>query len=222
LLQIYFKKQFKQKEFTMNDNHITGPEQANNYTFTGEEYFSATDKRQVLYEWQRFIRSGFREIFFTGRLYRFLASHAGFIAHKDRRTFWHYFFNSDIFRLRIFINQFSGSLVSAETQTTAWLDGPAADLKRALCAEMGCISGPVIQILDDLEYKHQEMVRVWEEFALANSGLANLTLPPGYQIGENTRNLLAFAIQIALNHPPLRALQLQFPQPLLQPGYADA
>ena len=66
------------------------------------------------------------------------------------------------------------------------------------------------------------MVQVWEEFALTNAGLTNLTLPPAYQISENTRNLLAFAIQIALKHPPLRALQLQFPPPLLQPGYVNA
>jgi hypothetical protein len=65
--------------------------------------------------------------------------------------------------------------------------------------------------------------RRWDyHFALAHTGLTHLTLPLAYQIGENTRNLLAFAIQIALKHPPLRALQLQFPPPLLQSEYADA
>jgi hypothetical protein len=189
------------------------------YRFSDEPQLPVDQKQDILYEWQRFVRSGFRDIFFTDRLYRFLSGYAGFIAHQNRKIFWNYYFNSDIFRLRALINQFSGSLVAAETQTTAWLDGPAADLKRAMCTEMQPISAPVIQVLDDLEYKHQEMVRVWGEFAAANVGPINLALPPVYQIGENTRNLLAFAIQIALNHPPLRALQLQFPQPLLQPDY---
>jgi len=204
----------------MDNHHVQTIEEK--YRFIAEPQFPVDRKQDILYEWQRFIRSGFRDIFFSDRLYRFLSSHAGFIAPNNRKTFWNYTFNSDIFRLRVFVNQFGGNLVAAETQTIAWLDGPAADLKRAMCAEMQSISGPVIQVLDDLEYKHQEMVRVWGEFAAANVGPVNLALPPAYQIGENTRNLLAFAIQIALNHPPLRALQLQFPQPLLQPDYAHA
>ena len=192
------------------------------YRFTNEPQLAVERKQEILCEWQRFSRSGFREIFFTDRLYWFLSHHAGFTAHNNRKTFWNYYFNSDIFRLRALINQFSGSLAGAETQTTAWLEGPAVDLKQALCAEMQPICAPVTQVLDDLEYKHQQMVRVWGEFAAANVGPINLAPPPAYQIGENTRNLLAFAIQIALNHPPLRALQLQFPPPLLQPSYSYA
>ena len=142
--------------------------------------------------------------------------------HNDRCTFWHYYFNSDIFRLRVFINQFGGSLASAETQATGWINGPAMDLKTVLCAEMCRIYGAISQIMADLEDKHREMVLVWEDFATDNAGLTNLILPPTYQISENTRNLLAFAIQITLRQPPLRALQMQFPQPLLQPDDAAA
>jgi hypothetical protein len=219
-LFFFNQNQSDRKEFITMPNPIPISEQVNN--FTDEQYLTSAEKQDILYGWQRFIRSGFREIFFTPQVYRFLADHAAFMAHRDRKTFWNYYFNSDIFRLRVFINQFGGSLVSAETQTTGWLNGPAADLKEAMCAEMGRLYGPVTQILDDLEYRHQEMVQLWEDFALAHTGLTHLTLPLAYQIGENTRNLLAFAIQIALKHPPLRALQLQFPPPLLQTEYADA
>lgn len=195
----------------MHDNQMTRQEQEAPYAFTKEPHLAVAAKQDLLYDWRRFIRSGFREIFFTDRLYRFLSNHAGFIAHHNRRTFWNYYFNSDIYRLLSFTNQFGGNLVAAETQITNWINGPAMDLKTAMCAEMQQIYGAINQVLADLQYKHQEMVAVWEDFALANAGLTNLSLPSTYQIGENTRNLLAFAVQITLRQPPLRALQMQFP-----------
>jgi hypothetical protein len=193
--------------------------------FSDEQYLTSTEKQHILYDWQRFIRSGFQKLFFTNHLHNFLHQYCAFTAHPNREGFWHTFFNAEIFALRALTGQFGGNRLSVEYHTAAWLDGPGGDLKAAMCQEMSQVYDALTQVLDDLEAKYRQMIQVWEEFALANAprlDLSHLALPPSYQISENTRNLLAFAIQIALKPPRLRALQLQFPPPLLQPGYANA
>lgn len=187
------------------------------YVFTDEAHLSATEKWQVLRDWQRFIRSGFKKLFFTKALYRQL-QRCAFIAHFGRERFWAYYFSNTIDHLRMFAVQFgSRHRPSAEFGTPAWLDGETADLKDAMCQEMAAIYEPVCHLLDDLERQHTALVRTWHDFALT-AGLEEVTLPPHYTISENTRSLLAFAIQIALKTKrPLTALQLQFPVPLLYP-----
>ena len=91
---------------------------------------------------------------------------------------------------------------------------------RANCIHPGLLYTPIIQVLEDLEIKHQEMITAWHDFA-QSANITDAALPPHYQISENTRNLLAYATQIALKHQrPLTGLQLMFPleyQPLLKP-----
>lgn len=200
----------------------------NPYPFTEEEYLSAAGKQQILADWQRFIAGGFKKLFFTRELYRFLHHNCGFSAHSNLDTFWACYFNSEVIRLRAFLNQFGGNRRSIEFGTPAWLDGPAADLKLAMCQEMARLVAPLLQVLEDLELKHVELGRVWREFALRqaqdatlrqaqdttlNSGIPDPGFPPHYLASENTRNLLAYAAHIALHKPlPLRGLQRQFPQ----------
>ena len=191
----------------------------NPYPFTEEEYLSAAGKQQILADWQRFIAGGFKKLFFTRELYRFLHHNCGFAAHSNPDTFWACYFNSEVIRLRAFLNQFGGNRRSIEFGTPAWLDGPAADLKLAMCQEMTRLVAPLLQVLEDLELKHVELGRVWREFAL-QSGITDPGFPPHYLASENTRNLLAYAAHIALHKPqPLRGLQRQFPQ---LPGEAEA
>ena len=186
------------------------------YAFTDEEGFSAVDKQRVLADWQRFIHSGFKCPYFSDELYRWLGRFAGFIAHTNQATFWGYYFAGPLVRLRLFLNQFGGNFQSAEYGTDAWLDGPAADLKAAMCREMSLVYGALSQVLQDLEYKHEELGRVWFEFAL-NAGLQPAAWPNQYLVSENTRNLLAYAGGIALQQQrrPLYGLQTQFLTPLL-------
>jgi hypothetical protein len=201
--------------------------EAEPYAFVDEDYLSAAGKQQILADWQRFITSGFKKLFFSRDLYRFLHHNCDFIAHTNQETFWAYYFNSDVNRLRVFLNQFGGNGHSAESGTRAWISGPATDLKQAMCQEMVRLYPPLLQVLEDLELKHAELGRVWREFALRQAQDAALqqaqgvTLPghvpdpgypPHYLVSENARNLLAYAAYIALHKPqPLQGLQRQFP-----------
>lgn len=205
--------------------------------FSDEEYLSAAGKRQIRQDWQRFISGGFKKLFFTRDLYRFLQHQCGFTAHHNQDTFWAYYFNAEVIRLRLFLNQFGGNGRSVEFGAMAWLGGPATDLKQAMCHDMGQLYAPLLQVLEDLELKHAELGRVWRDFALRTSplresqdaalqqaqdaaqtsGIPDPGFPPHYLASENTRNLLAYAAQIVLDHPrPLLALQQQFPLPFLQ------
>jgi hypothetical protein len=183
---------------------------------TNDTALSAADKQQILADWQRFWAGGFRQLYFNRALYRFLVHACSYTVHQDQATFYRTFFGSESLRLRLFINQFAGDKRSAEYGTTAWLDGPAADLKQALCRTAEPLFAPLSQVLDDLEFKHAELGRVWREFALS-TGLPDPGYPPHYQISENSRNLLTYAAAIALRRGrPLQGLQVRFPDPWLE------
>ncbi|MCB0156039.1 MAG: hypothetical protein KDF65_14690, partial [Anaerolineae bacterium] len=167
---------------------------------------------------------GFQSSDFTPALYHTLHQYCAFIAHTNRERFWQHYFAHEVAYLRAFLAQFGGHHRSVEFGTTAWLDGPAADLKAALCAEMRLLYDPLGQVVDDLEQQHAALVRVWHDFAQA-AELAPLDLPSGYVISANSRSLLAFAGQIARqSRPPLAGLQQYFPPPWLEltaPATAD-
>ena len=186
------------------------------YAFTDERYFSAADKHRVLADWQRFLAGGFKQSDFTPALYHTLHQHCAFLAHTHRERFWQHYFANEVPYLRACLAQFGGHHRSVQFGTTAWLDGPAADLKAALCQEVSLIYEPLSQVLDDLERQHAELIRVWHDFAQA-AGLAPLDLPTGYVISDNSRTLLAFAGQIARQRrPALVGLQQYFPPPWLE------
>ncbi len=189
-------------------------------TVTGEEtlLLSVDEKEQLLLAWQRLLLSGFKNLFFTDPLYRFLIHHCQFSAHRHREQFWNFYMNGSISRFRDFLAQFGADRRSVEQGNHLWLDGPAADLKEAMCREASRLYAPLNQVLQDLEIKYEEMIAAWHDFAVAGN-ITDATLPPAYQISENTRHLLAYAAYIALRHQrPLTGLQLRLPlqsQPLL-------
>lgn len=179
-----------------------------------EEKLTAAMKARLLEDWQRFVFGGFKQLFFTSGLHRFLIHQCGFSGHFNQEAFWGVHFNSKIERLLAFLNQFGGDHTSAEYRDFTWLaeGGAALDLKAAMCLEMGRVYTPFYQVLQDLECKHLEIIQIWEEFA----GLArieSLPAPPtGYHISENVRNLLRFAAEIALKkEQPLYGVQQAFP-----------
>ena len=173
---------------------------------------SAGDKQQVLYAWQRFLLSGFEFVWFDEALYRFLVEHGQFRSARNRTEFWQANF-TDLDRLKATLAQFGGDRRSVEQGDHAWLSGPAADLKLAVCEYTTRLYAPLLQVLEDLEAKYEEMVAAWHAFALA-SNITDTALPPAYQVSQNTRHLLAYAARIALKHQrPLTGLQLRFPLP---------
>lgn len=184
-------------------------------SFHDENGLTALQKRQILDDWKRFIYSGFKKSRFTPELHHFLVSTCAFTPRYNPDYFWATYFSAEILRLRAFLNQFGGNGQSAEFGATAWLGGPAADLKAAMCHELSQVYEPICQVLADLEFKHIELARLWREFALA-AGLPDPGFPAHYLISENSRNLLAYAIAIAMSQPrPLLGLQHCFPVPLL-------
>lgn len=195
------------------------------YAFTDEEYLSATEKWQLLHDWQHFMVSGFKKLFLTRTLYRFLTHQCGLSAYYNQDRFWQYYFSAEIAHLKSLLSQFGGDKVSVELGHQLWLGDPAADLKAAMCREAERLYAPLSQVLQDLEHRYEEMVAVWHEFAV-NSGIQEASLPPNYIVSENTRNLLAYAAYIALKQQrPLTGLQLMFPfhhQSLLQPIPVEA
>jgi hypothetical protein len=183
------------------------------YPFSDETDLAAAEKEQLLADWQRLWANGFKRPYFTNRLYRSLISQCSFTARRDQDSFWRFYCHTDLVRLRLLMNQFGGDRRSAEYGTTAWLDGPAADLKQAMCAEAARLYEPLSQVLEDLEYKHAELGQAWRQFAL-QAGRPDPGFPAPYQVGQNTRNLLAYAAHIALrNVKPLSGLQYRFPTP---------
>lgn len=185
--------------------------QTQTYTFTDEESMSAADKQQILADWQRFIYHGFNKLFFTAALHRYLTHHCGF-SPRSRESFWAYYYSSEISHLKTILNQYGGDRRGAETGDHDWLRfGGAVDLKAALCEEVRRVYQPLLQVLNDLEYRHEEILSAWHQFALS-AGIEDVALPPLYTVSENTRNLLAYAAAVALKQarPPL-ALQMRFP-----------
>jgi hypothetical protein len=100
----------------------------------------------------------------------------------------------------------------AETGDHDWLRfGGTADLKAALCEAVRRVYQPLLQVLNDLEYRHEEILAAWHQFAL-HAGIEDVALPPLYTVSENTRNLLAYAAAVALKQAPSPlALQMRFP-----------
>ncbi|MCP4368344.1 MAG: hypothetical protein GY797_09590 [Deltaproteobacteria bacterium] len=182
--------------------------------FFDEEGLTAEMKSRLLEDWQRFVFGGFKHLFFTPDLHRFLMHQCGFSGRFNQESFWGFHFDSKIGRLLAFLNQFGGDYYSVEYRDLAWLaEGcTALDLKAAMCLEMARVYTPFSQVLQDLEFKHLEIIQVWEEFA----GLAQIegipAPPTRYHISENVRNLLRFAAEIALKKEQrLFGVQQAFP-----------
>lgn len=196
-------------------SHVTSLDGRTVHRLRDEEAYTAAGKAQILADWQRFINGGFARQCLTLELSRFLCRQC-LLPGSDRETLWQTNFNGELYSLRLVLNQFAGNGQSVKFQTTAWLDGPAADLKRAMSHETGLFVEPLNQLLDDLERQHDELGRAWRAFA-RRSGLADPGYPPHYRISENSRRLLAYAAGIVRRRPQPPGLQLQIPPPLLAP-----
>jgi hypothetical protein len=189
-------------------------------------YLTSMEKWRIFSAWNGFISSGFEFKEFSVELYQFLVQHCGFVkGYQNQALFWTHYFDGDIDALRLFLHQF-GTGVSAETGTTTWLGPPNQDLKELMRQRSGLVYTALLQMLDDVEYRHQEMVQAWASFASQNGlALTNITAPR-YRVSANTRDLLAFTGRIALLYSqrqpepqpdPFPVYHQQLVSPLIQP-----
>jgi hypothetical protein len=167
--------------------------------FTDEQYMPAWKKERVLADWQRFIRGGFRYHHFSPDLYQQLSLHCSFIAHTDRRRFWEHYFNSAAAALAVFMNQFGGTKVAAETRWVDWRSGTAADLKEAMCNQAEAIFPTFERLLTTYALERYEA----EKWADAQERLAQL--PAQRRDAQAMSHLgllieLVFPFEVYLNH----------------------
>ena len=117
---------------------------------------SAEEKKAVLRDWQRFIKSYFDRKHFTKRLYDHLHLHCSFIAHFDIHGFYGTYFENPKHTLK-FLKQFDRDYdyKSIEYGSTYWFsDEDYHDLN----SEMGCSLEPnKTQIYAGLKQKTKEM-----------------------------------------------------------------
>lgn len=74
--------------------------------FKDGEFLSADDKIRIAKAFKRFVESGFKEEYFTKRLYEHFHLHCGFIAHYDKSGFYHKYFNGSKSDLNRFVSHF--------------------------------------------------------------------------------------------------------------------
>ena len=64
--------------------------------FADVHFMTALEKKNVLRDWQRFIRNGYSGVSFTSRLYDHLSIHSGYIAHYNRAGFYNTYWRGEI------------------------------------------------------------------------------------------------------------------------------
>lgn len=64
--------------------------------FTDAEFLKATEKKEVLHDWEKFIKNGFSFSTFTSAIYTHLSVRCGFIAHYNRVGFYQTYWREDI------------------------------------------------------------------------------------------------------------------------------
>jgi len=124
------------------------------YTFKDVEFMTAKDKKLVLQNWIRFLKSlankenqkdaepdkygnvmpmAFHA--FPDRLYKHLSLHCGFIAHYDRWGFYQTYFSGDMADMQAFFSHFEQKDHFMATYPTVSCWGDYEDIGRAMCDE---------------------------------------------------------------------------------------
>jgi len=117
---------------------------------------SMEEKKAVLRNWQRFIKSGFDRKYFTKKLYDHLNLHSSFIAHFDIHGFYATYFDNPE-RTMKFLQQFDEDYgyKSIEYGTTHWF---TCEDYHDLNSEMTYSLEPYkVKIYSDLKQKTKEM-----------------------------------------------------------------
>jgi len=64
--------------------------------FKDSPFLTADEKKNVLHDWNRFIKNGYAWSCFTDRIYKHLSLHCGFIAHFNRIGFYQTYWCEDV------------------------------------------------------------------------------------------------------------------------------
>ncbi|MBP7526791.1 MAG: hypothetical protein KA801_02640 [Syntrophorhabdaceae bacterium] len=64
--------------------------------FKDSPFLTADEKKNVLHDWNRFIKNGYAWSCFTDKIYKHLSLHCGFIAHFNRIGFYQTYWREDV------------------------------------------------------------------------------------------------------------------------------
>ena len=162
-------------------------------------------QQPILADWQRFIRSGFREEDFTPALHRHLTTHCALHApYGDRRAFWGYWFATDWSRLKRFLNQFHPAilrLAEGGVVDSRWLTerDPHRRLNEAMCAEIEAVYPPLARAYDQIS----RQLYLAEKWALMAQHRAALNADPHHLITLTRRYDETFPLEEVRDFYPL-------------------
>lgn len=177
---------------------MSNPHSGNSLLVDEPPYLSSMQKWKIFSDWSEFIGSGFQFQKFSADLYQYLVQYCGLgRGCQNQMAFWVHYFDSEVDKLRLFLHQF-GTGVGAETGTSTWLSSPTQDLKNLMMQRLGLVYMALLQSLEDLEFRHDEMIQAWASFATQNGISLTNVRAPGYRASVNTRDMLAFSGRIAL------------------------
>lgn len=193
---------------------MSNPYNGNSLLVDEPPYLSSMQKWKIFSDWSEFIGSGFQFQKFSADLYQYLVQYCGLgRGCQNQVAFWAHYLDSEVDKLRLLLHQF-GTGVGAETGTSTWLGSPTQDLKDLMRQRLGLVYMAMLQTLEDLEFRHDEMIQAWANFAAQNGISLTNVLAPRYRVSVNTRDMLAFSGRIAL----LYSQQQQEPTDIMLPG----
>lgn len=102
--------------------------------FTDSQFMSAREKMNVIRDWERFLKKGFKPQHFTRALYLHLTLRCSFIAHFDKSGFYNTYFENPEDTIR-FLHQFDADFAfkSVEYGGVWWMKGEYVDINKAMC-----------------------------------------------------------------------------------------
>ena len=131
------------------------------------EFMSAAEKREVLKQWEQFLKSELSREKFTESLYRHLINHCSFIAHYSIDGFYSTYFDEGEDTVT-FLSQFdnrNGIPKSVEYGFTYWYTDPDYhDLNSAMCQ---VASRYIPHLIDQANKKQRDMDITRVELLLA-------------------------------------------------------
>ena len=135
------------------------------------QFMTAAQKKNVLHQWELFLKSGLSKDRFTKDLYHHLINHCSFIAHYDIHGFYATYFDEGEDTVR-FLTQFdnrNGIPKSVEYGMTCWYTDPDYhDLNSAMCR---VASKYIPHLVISADNKQREMDVMRAEMLLAKHGM---------------------------------------------------
>jgi len=146
---------------------------SNSLPLSDNVLFPLAEKRQVLTDWNNFLRNDFEEAALTKALYHHLVYRCLYNPRLTREDLWHYYFSADTGRLKRFLNHFGGDHSPAEAGSSQhWLNltTPAADVNAAMRWQMERIYPALVHELDIIS-REMYQAEKWQSLFQAGNAL---------------------------------------------------